>query len=290
MYGLKRKGVNASGAIFGLFTAIILSIASYMFLACLAAFFFTSSRATRFRADQKRRIEVDFKGGEGRRNWVQVLCNAGSSALLALLYLLDCGSGERPIDFGRQYRASWLAVGIMSSFACCNGDTWASELGTVLCKSNPFLITTRKRVPRGTNGGVTLIGLIVSFLGGVVIGLAYYLVVKFTLPSNVMIVSPAQWPIIVFGGAAGLLGSIIDSIIGATLQYSGKNSLVFGEYMKSENLPFTGQDEKGKIVEKPGPNIKHISGYSILDNHSVNLISSILTGILMPFIALNCWP
>lgn len=33
---------------------------------------------------------------------------------LAFLYLLDCGSGERPIDFQSLYRSSWLGVGIMS--------------------------------------------------------------------------------------------------------------------------------------------------------------------------------
>lgn len=82
---------------------------------------------------------------------------------LALLYLLDCGSSERPIDFSAHYRSSWLGVAILSSFACCNGDTWASEIGSVVGKSDPFLITTRKRVPRGTNGGVTPIGLAVRF-------------------------------------------------------------------------------------------------------------------------------
>lgn len=163
MYGLKRKGVNSSGAVFGLITAIILSIASHMFLTCLATFFFTSSKATKFGTNFKRKIESNFKGGEGRRNWIQVLCNAGMATQLALLYLLDCGSGERAIDFQNQYRASWLSIGIMSSFACCNGDTWASELGTVLCSSDPFLITTRKRVPKGTNGGVTPIGILFRY-------------------------------------------------------------------------------------------------------------------------------
>lgn len=164
IYGLRRKGVNGSGAICGLLFAIILSIASHSFLACLFTFFMSSSKATKFRAAQKAKIEEDHKAGEGQRNWVQVLCNAGMATQLALLYLLDCGSGERPIDFGHQYRASWLAVGIMSSFACCNGDTWASELGTVLGSGDPFLITTRKRVPRGTNGGVTFIGLLVRLV------------------------------------------------------------------------------------------------------------------------------
>lgn len=52
--------------------------------------------------------------GEGQRNWIQVLCNAGFAAQLALFYMLDCGSGERAIDFVKQYRSSWLGIGIMS--------------------------------------------------------------------------------------------------------------------------------------------------------------------------------
>lgn len=102
-----------------------------------------------------------FNTGEGKRNWVQVLCNGGMAMQLGLLYLLDCGSSERPIDFGRQYRSSWLGIAILAAFACCNGDTWASEIGSVMGKSDPYLITSRKRVPRGTNGGITLVGLIV---------------------------------------------------------------------------------------------------------------------------------
>lgn len=34
-------------------------------------------------------------------------------------------------------------------FACCNADTLASELGTVIGTGDPFLITTRKKVPKG---------------------------------------------------------------------------------------------------------------------------------------------
>lgn len=271
MYGLKRKGVNKSGAALGLFCAIILSISSHAFLACLATFFFSSSRATKFRSNEKRKFENDFKDGEGRRNWAQVICNAGMPTQLALLYLLDCGYGERPIDFTQLYRSSWLGVGIMGAFACCNGDTWASELGSVIGRGDPFLITTWKRVPRGTNGGVSPFGLLVSFLGGVVIGVSYYLTIRYTIDSKVLAHSPKQWPIIVFGGIAGLLGSIVDSLLGATLQYSGLDTT------------------SGKIVERPGKNVQHISGARILDNHSVNLISSIISGLLMPSITMQFW-
>lgn len=63
-YGLKRKGVNTSGAALGLIVAIILSLANHAFLACLATFFFSSSRVTKFRSHLKRKFEADFKGGE----------------------------------------------------------------------------------------------------------------------------------------------------------------------------------------------------------------------------------
>lgn len=109
-----------------------------------------------------------------------------------------------------------------------------------------------------------------SFLGGIAIGFTYFLVVHYVVDRNILAGSPSQWPLIVFGGVAGLLGSIIDSLLGATLQYSG-------------------QDANGHIVEYPGPNIKHISGSRVFDNHSVNLISSILTALIMPFIALSFW-
>ena len=34
----------------------------------------------------------------------------------------------------------------------------------------------------------------------------------------------AQWPIILVGTFSGLLGSLIDSLLGETLQYSGNSS------------------------------------------------------------------
>lgn len=61
-----------------------------------------------------------------------------------------------------------------------------------------------------------------SFLGGLAIGAAYYLTVTYTVDYHSLAVSARQWPIILFGGLAGLIGSLIDSLIGATLQYSGK--------------------------------------------------------------------
>lgn len=112
-------------------------------------------------------------------------------------------------------------------FACCNGDTWASELGTVLSKSDPFLVTSFKRVPKGTNGGITLIGTLCSTIGGLVIGLSQYLTMLYFTDKSMLMYAPPQWPMIVFGAFAGFLGSLIDSFMGATLQYSGKYILLY---------------------------------------------------------------
>lgn len=126
-------------------------------------------------------------------------------------------------------------------------------------------------MPRGTNGGVSWIGLIVSFLGGLVVGFAYFITVRLTATPYMLLVSPPQWPLILCGGLGGLFGSVVDSLLGATLQYSGI-------------------DEDGKIVDTPAKGVRYISGLRIVDNHSVNLISSIMTGVCMPLIAIKYWP
>lgn len=85
----------------------------------------------------------------GQRTWVQVFCNGAVPTELALLYMIENGPGEIPIDFSKQFTASWMCLSLLAALACCAGDTWASEIGTVLSKSSPRLITTWKKVPVG---------------------------------------------------------------------------------------------------------------------------------------------
>lgn len=68
---------------------------------------------------------------------------------LALLYMIEVGPGEMPVDFTMQYSASWMCLSLLGALACSTGDTWASEIGPVLSKSQPRLITTWKEVPAG---------------------------------------------------------------------------------------------------------------------------------------------
>lgn len=189
----------------------------------------------------------------------------GIAAELSLMYLIEKGiSGEIPINYVQDFNASWFAVGVLASISCANGDTWASELSPVLTNADPRLITDMRIVRKGTNGGVTITGLVVSALGGLVVGLFYYLTLLLCASRHLRMSSPAQWPLILIAMFAGLLGSLIDSLLGATLQYSGFNY------------------KTGKVVEEPGADVEHISGLNLLDNHSVNLVSNLITALLVP--------
>jgi uncharacterized membrane protein len=65
--------------------------------------------------------------------------------------------------------ASHALIGPRRHFACCMGDTLASELG-ILSSSPPILLTTLKTVPPGTNGALSLIGTAASIGGGMAMG------------------------------------------------------------------------------------------------------------------------
>lgn len=268
--GVRKRSLSKSGAVAGLFVGTIMTLSSYCFVSSLLAFFVTGSKATKFRASTKQKFEDCFKEG-GQRDWVQVLCNGGVATELAILYMIDRGCGELPVDFARNYSATWLAMGILGALSCSCGDTLASELGTVVGSSKPRLITNLEVVPKGTNGGVTLPGLFFSALGGLIVGIAYYISMLLFLSDDFLAVSIPQWPVIIVGTISGFLGSLIDSLLGATFQYSGYCHV------------------KRCIVERPGDTVEYISGCSVLDNHSVNLVSSLLMALITPRLAFIVW-
>ncbi|CAG0881556.1 unnamed protein product [Darwinula stevensoni] len=271
LWGFKRKSLSLSGALVGLYVGFFLALSSYCFLGSLMAFFVSCSKATKFRQHLKRKIESEFKEG-GQRNWVQCLCNGGMATELAIIYLIDVGYGERPLNFGSDYRATWLGLAVVGALGCSGGDTFASELGTVLKTTQTRLITNLKIVPKGTNGGITLGGLVFSAFGGMLVGVGYYIPLLLCLGTRSLGQSPPQWPIVVLGGVAGLLGSVLDSLLGATVQFSGYD------------------EETGAIVEHPAPSVVRISGREWLDNHSVNLVSSVIMAFLLPEIGMMIWP
>ena len=124
------------------------------------------------------------EGGGGRRTAAQVVANGGVAAVAAL--------------------AGWWPA-FAGALAAATADTWATEIGAH-SRTPPRLITTGTPVPAGANGGVTLLGTAGGVCGAAVIGALFWLLGP----------HPGRGAVVVAG--AGVLGMLVDSLLGATLQ------------------------------------------------------------------------
>lgn len=104
------------------------------------------------------------------------------------------------------------------NYAAVAADTFSSELG-ILSKANPRLITslTFREVPPGTNGGVTAAGLGAGLLGSFTVALTSAILLPFC-PNQSSIQSRALWTAAMT--VWGLLGSVLDSVLGGLFQAS----------------------------------------------------------------------
>lgn len=134
-----------------------------------------------------------------------------------------------PSDTCYPWGGDLLVIGIIANYAAVAADTFSSELG-ILSKSQPRLITslTFRKVPPGTNGGVTLTGTAAGLLGSSI------------LVASSMLFLPTcgdgqggedgAWSLeryaVFFAGLSlwGSLGSLLDSILGGLFQRTVRDS------------------------------------------------------------------
>lgn len=98
-------------------------------------------------------------------------------------------------------------------------NCWHSEV-----RLETSLLLLEQKVKKGTNGGVTISGLAAAAAAGCAIGLAF-VGVGFVTTNCEACVARRQMLMIPLATFSGLLGSLIDSFLGATLQYSGYCSM-----------------------------------------------------------------
>ena len=291
-HGLRKRSLSKSGAVAAFFVGFVSFAASIRFGIILVLFYLTGSQLTKLGAVKKAKLEESYVQG-GQRSWIQVFACSILATVCAIAYMYMVGE-DQYIDFGatsgwagksggnvtllgitmtRRQLGSYLWALYLSHYACATADTWASEVG-VLSYEQPVLITSLllfrvKKVPHGTNGGVSKAGTIASIAGGLVIGLAFFLS-SFALGITTIYNAtrqPDQGGMILLGGLAGFLGSTIDSLLGATLQAT-----------------YYSQDRKCIVKrrngDKPDSSTVLVCGYDVLSNEGVNLVSTLLTMVI----------
>eukprot|EP00754_Rhynchopus_humris_P046127 Rhum_TRINITY_DN5624_c0_g1::Rhum_TRINITY_DN5624_c0_g1_i1::g.17911::m.17911 len=247
-FALWRRSLNARGTAAAWLVFGVAWTASRWHVAVLLVFFFGSSFLTKVgKATKMRREEGYAKGGAGRNEW-QVLANGGLGTALAAAWVWT--------------REPALLLGYLVQYAACGGDTWASEVG-ILSAAQPRLIVGFRRVPHGTNGGVTPLGTAASVCGGAVVGLA-----------SSVLSPPAALPDVGFGGGwagaaavgalGGFVGSCVDSVLGQFLEYSAWNKRTSVVTYDASGSPTGGERE-------------HITGRNLLSGGHVNFLSTLIT-------------
>ena len=225
----------------GVVAAVLVGTLSFAFggiavAAAIVIFFVAGSALARLRsgsADRARSIAA--KGAT--RDAYQVIANGGIATLCAI------AAGIASAD---ARSAGPLIAAAICAVAAASGDTWSTEVGA-FSQTAPRRVTDLRRVEAGTSGGVTLLGTIAAPVGGMLIGIAG-LAARAVMPIGAWLGVTA---------AAGLAGSLIDSVLGATLQ---------GQW----RCPGCGRVQDARRhrgCEMPGT---LVSGVAWLDNDGVN--------------------
>jgi uncharacterized protein (TIGR00297 family) len=241
-FAIKLGAVDIPGAGAGSVVAFVsFEAGGFIWLVYIVIFFAISSMMTKYRYEHKQRLESAQEKG-GRRSWPNTIANGIVPAVAAVGQII--------------FPSVFLKIVFLSSVATSMSDTLATEVG-LLSQSNPRLITKpRTVVLPGFSGGITSLGLLVSVVAALGMGIegTVLLFPAFELPSAIAAISI---------GAIG--GTLFDSFLGATLQSLNKC------------------DVCGKLVEGSlhhGVKTTHLKGLKFMNNNSVNFLGTSMGALI----------
>ena len=175
----------------------------------------------------------------GRRGLAQVAANGLTSALGAIC--VACGIAE----LGEAIFVGGLAF--------LGADTLATELG-IRYGGRPRALLSGRALAPGDSGGVTWIGSLAMLGGACLAPFAYVAAGGRSGDASL------AWALLV--ASAGACGAVVDSVLGATLQFRGQD-------------PATGE-----ATETRGAHILRRRGWRWLGNDEVNLVGAVAAALL----------
>ncbi|KAL8985546.1 MAG: hypothetical protein Q9177_004405 [Variospora cf. flavescens] len=204
---------------------------------------------------------------------------------------------------GLTVKISWSWA---SNYLAVAADTFSSELG-ILSKSRPRLLTSWsfRKVPPGTNGGITFWGTMAGFLGASIIAVTSVLLLPFCSvgPTSMTgklfshnqpgfegglgwgLLEKLAW--IIAATIWGGIGSLLDSALGGWFQASVVDART-GKVVEGSGgtkVLIAGSHEK-----KDGNTSRRIeSGIGFLDNNAVNILMAFVMSIGGMLLASFIW-
>lgn len=229
------------------------TLGGLVWMGTLLAFFSTSTLLSKWKRKQHRKAAAEsLYEKTGARDASQVWANGGIG--LALCF----GNAIMPHE-------GWLYafIGVM---AAVNGDTWATELGS-LSRKPPVSIRTGKLVPPGTSGGITAVGSCAAAAGSLIIGLAAvsFLLIGIAWQADGAARDIPVVSMIVVAFFGGIAGTFFDSLLGAYVQVMFRCTVCGRETERSIHC---------------GAPSKPLRGWYRMDNDAVNIASSIVGGVI----------
>ncbi len=242
------KWVTRTGAIATLITGLLVFwLGGGEAIVPVIAFFVSSSLLTMIsRGSRKSANRKPSNDAEGRTA-IQVLANGGVAVGIVVAHRLL--AFQVPLEQNRVIQVLFLAA-----ISTVNADTWATEIGS-RWGGHPRQLSTWRKVAPGTSGAISIIGTLAAAGGALFIPLCSYRLWDMT---NAELAAVA-W--------AALLGSLFDSILGASAQGQFRNPT---------------SNEVTDSAETDGKPIGLIRGLPWIDNNVVNFAASI-AGVLF------CW-
>ncbi|OAA69500.1 hypothetical protein ISF_02770 [Cordyceps fumosorosea ARSEF 2679] len=285
--------------------------------ALLVAFFLAGTRVTKIKKDVKAKLTLSAagaSGAEGPRTHVQVLANSLVASILSILHArqlrqraaayADPNTDDPSGSMCYSYGGDLLVVGIIANYAAVAADTFSSELG-ILSTARPRLITSLglRRVPPGTNGGVTPLGLAAGLFGSllmVTVGFVFLPACGEAAASTLG--GGAPWTLadrrafLGFLVACGFAGTLLDSLLGALLQRSVRDvrsgKIVEGEggtramvHATTTTTAAAGEGKESSAGSPPSSPTKGLpsrvveSGLDLLDNNDVNFLMAVTISV-----------